>query len=319
MKNTFFSLCLLLALSASAQKGPINVEIPVFFEGDTVHGSLVASYPLGSRKLRKQAVVIFIPGSGPTDRNGNSAMMRGPNDAFLQLADSLLVRGIASYRYDKPGVGASSTSRGEEDMRFEDNARLVENIYAKLRKLGFRDIFILGHSEGSLIGMLAAQKLKVKGYISLAGAGQNTYDLLKEQLSKQLQGEMLESTLQKLDSVKQGYTVNQYNPMLHSLLRPSVQPYLHSWFHYSPQVEIAQLKCPVLILQGGRDIQVSVEDAKALKKAAPEATLSMYPDMNHVLKVVDDSQEQNMAAYSDPDFPLEPQLIRDIAAFVKDN
>lgn len=319
MKNLFLLSAFLLSLFASAQSAIIKIEQPVRFQEDTIRGTLTSSFSLDERKFGKQPLVIIIPGSGPTDRDGNSAMMAGPNNAFLQLADSLAKRNIATYRYDKPGVGASTTSKSEEEMRFEDNVEVVEAIYDRMDELGFKDVYILGHSEGSLIGMLAAQKMKVNGYISLAGAGRNTYDVLEEQLSRQLQGEMLENTMRKLDSIRQGYTVGKYNPMLGSLLRPSVQPYLHSMFRYTPTEEVSKVKHPVLILQGERDIQVSAEDAKALKAAAPEADMVLYPNMNHVLKVVDESQEQNMAAYYDPDFPLSTSLINDIEKFVKEN
>ena len=58
---------------------------------------------------------------------------------------------------------------------------------------------------------------------------------------------------------------------LMTLFRPSVQPYLISWYRYNPQEVIAKLRQPVLILQGDKDVQVSEEDAKLLKQSLPKA------------------------------------------------
>lgn len=317
-KNILLLAVLLNVLSPFAQISNHTTEwaVPLGSTGDTVRGTLVADFG-HPKKFRKCPLAIIIPGSGPTDRNGNSAMLPGPNDSYHQLADSLFAHGICSFRYDKPGVGESISAKAESQMRFEDNVEVVKAIVGEARKEGFRQIYLLGHSEGSLIGMLTAQQVEVKGFISLAGPGKSFYNILKEQLNKQLSGDMLSSTLNKIDSIKEGYNVTRYNPVLASLLRESVQPYLRSTFHYEPEEEIAKLKVPVLILQGGEDMQVSEQDAGLLKAARPQAAYHFYPQMNHVLKMTDGSEEQNRASYFDPDFPLNPKLAADIRAWME--
>ena len=320
MKNLFIALIALTVSTTSgySQKDAVRVEIeqPFMYEGDTLSGTLLSSGK-SLTNFNKLPLVIFISGSGPTDRNGNSILVEGPNNSFLQLADSLLKRGVASYRYDKLGIAQSQMSKTENELRFEDNYKVTLAAIDKMKDLGFKHIVIMGHSEGSLVGMLAAQNAKVEGYISVAGPAQNALETIKGQLYQSLPEEMALETYQKLDSIKQGYSITKFNPGLAALLRPSVQPYLKSYFAYTPTEEIKKLKVPILIIQGGRDLQVPQAEGDALYFAVPEATYKVYPKMNHVLKQVDDTQEQNIASYGDADFPLDKNMVKDIANWIK--
>ena len=292
-----------------------EVEKTFVWKKDTLSGTLLSKGKKIS-KIHKLPIVLFISGSGPTDRDGNSKMAQGPNNSFSQLADSLLKHGIASYRYDKLGVGKSQYSGDEEDMRFGNNVEVALNAVKKLQDLGFKKIFIAGHSQGSLVGMLAAQKGDVDGFISMEGSAANAFDLMSEQLNKVLPEPMRASTIRKLDSIKNGYTVTSYSPMLASLLRKSLQPYLVSYFSYTPTEEITKLNIPVLIIQGGRDLQTTTKEGENLRDASTQYDYLFYENMNHVLKQVDESQQQNLAAYSDPDFPLPKTLANDLAAWI---
>ena len=300
-----------------AQSGKIEIEQAVYLNKDTIHGSLLTGFPLDLKMNKKTALAIIIPGSGPTDRNGNSAMMPGPNDAYKLLADSLLQYDIASYRYDKLGIGASSTNMEESEMRFSLNIDMVEAIYNKMSELGFRKIYLIGHSEGALIASMAAQKLKLDGIVLIAGAGRSFYELLDEQLKTQFSADIHRSTMHKLDSIKQGFTVENKNFMLESLLRKSIQPYLNEMLNLDPAQELSKVGVPVLLIQGEKDLQVSMDDLSKLKSARPDAGVKVYPNMNHVLKSVKTPQE-NQASYSDPDFRIEASLARDIGSFIRD-
>jgi len=315
------TLVFILALTAGLQvaaQDRIEIEQPVVLEGDTVYGSLLSQYPLSERKMKKQPLLIIVPGSGPTDRDGNSALSPGKNNAYQQLADSLLVSGIASFRYDKPGIGKSKLSKGEDQLKFEDNVSVISAIVQKMENLGFKDIIIAGHSEGSLSGMLAAQHNDVEAYISMAGMGTNMKEVILGQLEKQLGDSLMTETRADMDSIQMGETVKDFHPMLFSLLRPSVQPYLFSAFQYNPAEEIKELEIPVMIIQGGNDLQVTEEEGKKLKEANSEAQYYFYPEMNHVLKTTDGSAKQNHAAYMDPDFPLHQQMLVDLRDFILD-
>ena len=260
-------------------------------------------------------VILIIAGSGPTDRDGNNPVMT--NNSLRLLAEGLQVQGIASLRYDKRGI-AASTSAGEkeEDLRFENYVEDAVKWVQQLREDDrFGQVIILGHSEGSLIGMMAAARTKADMFISLAGVGRPAGDILREQLSSQppLVTAMTDPII---DTLEMGRTVDSVNPMLNSLFRASVQPYLISWFKYDPAKEIAKLDCPVLILQGTTDIQVKVEDAEMLASAYPEGEKVILEGMNHILKDAPADRMANLQTYSDPDLPLKEGLVEGIAAFI---
>lgn len=184
----------------------------------------------------------------------------------------------------------------------------------------FTGITVVGHSEGSLIGMLACKdRPKVKGFVSLAGAGRPAYELIEIQVTAQkLPEAMLKEVASINESLKGGKEVTDVPVYLQSLFRASVQPYLISWYKYNPQTIIAALKVPVLIVQGKTDIQVSVEDAELLKKACPAARFLLIDRMNHVLKDCDvTDQQQQLAVYTNPSLPVNTILISSVSSFIK--
>ena len=194
-------------------------------------------------------------------------------------------RCIATLSSIKRELLCPAATKKERDLRFEDYVTDVQGWIDQLSEDSrFSDVFVLGHSEGSLIGMLASvDNPKVKGFISLAGAGRPAYDIIEEQLSGQ-PAEVRHLVKSINDSLKAGKEVSNIPMGLMTLFRPSVQPYLISWYRYNPQEVIAKLRQPVLILQGDKDVQVSEEDAKLLKQSLPKAQFQILKDMNHVLK-----------------------------------
>ena len=302
------SVSVLLTVLPSTGWGQTVADLPIVL--DTGSGKIDGSLRMPeSASKGKVPVVLLIAGSGPTDRDGNSAGGKGSNNLKM-LAGSLAQAGYASVRFDKRGIAASRAAlTTESDIRFDsyvnDAADWLRMLKADPR---FSDVGIAGHSEGSLIAILAAQKLAVKVVISIAGPAQNAADLLRQQLAGKLPPELAEKNEELLSSLQAGKTYAEVAPELLSLYRPSVQPYLISWFHYLPSQEIAKLSVPVLILQGDKDIQVSAAQAEALKKARPDAVLAIIPGMNHVLKIVGDDQAKQMASYRDPELPLAPAL-----------
>lgn len=260
-------------------------------------------------------VVLIIAGSGPTDRDGNNSQMQ--NNSLKMLADSLLQHGIASLRYDKRGIEMSKEAGlDESDLRFEHYIADAEGWAGMLlHDKRFSKVWIAGHSEGSLIGMIAAKHSGVHGFISLAGSGRTAAELLKEQLST-LPGETKDQACRAIDSLKAGKTVSSFPPSLFMLLRPSIQPYLISWFKYDPAIEITKLEIPILILQGTTDIQVSVKDAELLSNARPDASLEVIRGMNHILKNAGPLRAENLATYSDPFLPVNQELVKKMTEFI---
>lgn len=309
-KLILFLIFCFFSLGLQAQEEEVNITVP----GGNVYGTLLL--PENRTSI---PVVLLIAGSGPTDRDGNNPMMK--NNSLKMLAEALQANGIASLRYDKRGIAASHNNIAEKDIRFNDFVEDAKTWIDFLKKdTRFHSILIAGHSEGSLIGILAAQENPaVRKFISLEGAGLPMATVLRKQLASQptqIQ-EMCHPILEKL---QKGDTVGNVSPLLYSLFRPSVQPYLISFFKYDPAQEMARLTIPSLIVQGTYDIQTSLEDAEALAKANPKAEKVTIPKMTHLLKDADseDKIAQLSTVYSQPDLPLNTTLVETIVRFIKE-
>lgn len=285
----------------------------------TPTGTIYGTLELPSAKT-PVPVVLIIAGSGPTDRNGNSKALPGQNNSLKYVADGLASHGIASLRYDKRAIGESAAAAAkEDDLRFDmyvdDAAAWIKQLRADKR---FSTVSVAGHSEGSLIGMIAARQAGADGYISLEGAGRKPQAILVEQLTPQLPAEMLATTKHLLDLISAGAppdTTTVPAPLM-GLFRPSVRPYMISWFKYDPAVEISKLKVPALIVQGTTDIQTSMTDANALAAGYPAGRFLTVEGMNHVLKTAPPGRGEQMPAYTDPSIPVVPRLIDEMSSFV---
>ncbi len=269
-------------------------------------------------KGEKTPVVLIIAGSGPTDRDGNS-VLGVKADSYKMISQTLAQNGISSLRYDKRGIAKSRAAmKSESELTFEMYINDVVNWVNLLKNDSrFTSVYILGHSEGSLIGMVAALRTGAAGFISVAGAGKPADQILQEQLKTKLPFNLLIENNRILDSLKAGKTVSNVDPALASLYRPSVQPYMISWLRYDPSKVIAQLKTPTLIVQGTTDLQVTVEDARLLSGAKPDAKLLIIENMNHVLKESSADPQQNMATYTNPGLPLKAELVKGVISFIK--
>jgi pimeloyl-ACP methyl ester carboxylesterase len=271
-------------------------------------------------------VVLLIAGSGPTDRDSNSPVPVGgkpvQGSPFRILADSLARQGIAVARYDKRYSGTNAMVVGlaikQVDHRFEyyvnDAVGFIRQLQADKR---FSRVVVAGHSEGSLVGMLAATKTNADAFISLSGPGHNIADAIRPQLAG-LPEAQRDRAYRDLDSLRAGQTVREPPMMLMSLFGPSIQPYMMSWMKYDPAVEIKRFRGPVLLINGKRDIQTGVVEAEALKAARPDAQLLLYPNMTHMLKNADgETTADNLKTYHDPARPLTPGLATEIAQFAR--
>ena len=280
----------------------------------TLAGTLLV--PPASGKL---PVALIIAGSGPTDRDGNSAVPGFHNDSLKLLAEALGRQGIASLRYDKRGVKASRPAvMSESAQRFDD---LVDDAEAWIARLKadprFSQVVVIGHSEGSLIGMLAAPRAGASALVSVAGIADGVNTVLRRQLAGKLPPDLAADAERIMAALEHGQTVSDVPPALAMLFRPSVQPYWISMLKYAPAQQLAALRMPALIVQGTSDTQVSVDQAEKLKAAKPDAVLVVIPDMNHTLKQATLDPLQQKAAYGDPSLPLHPKLVPAIVDFVR--
>jgi pimeloyl-ACP methyl ester carboxylesterase len=289
-------------------------EVTLDIGSGVLHGTI-----LTPTKIATPPIVLIIAGSGPTDRNGNSQIGSGHNDSLRLLAQALAASGIASLRYDKRGVGGSRGAlRNESDVRFDD---LVDDAAGWVHQLQaghrYSTVTIIGHSEGSLIGMLATQKSHANAFVSISGPARRASEVLRDQLRSKLTPQLADESEVILRALENGKQVDNIPAALMPLYRPSVQPYLISWLRYTPTEVVGNLSVPVLIVQGTTDIQVGVEEAKALKKAQPHAELANVEGMNHVLKIVPADDWKQLASYTDPSLPIAPDLVTDLVRFVQ--
>ena len=302
--------------AASTSVDPALTESPIVLK--TLSGSIHGTLTMPKNSSGKLPVVLIIAGSGPTDRNGNSPKLDLETNTYKELAEGLGKNGIASVRYDKRMIGESVTQNKEADLRFDD---YVDDAVGLIQMLDqderFSKVIVIGHSEGSLVGMLACRDQPVKGFISLAGAGQQADKIMTEQMKSKPQY-MQDEFKTLLDSLKKGKTIDNIDPRMYSIARPSIQRYLMSWFRNDPAKVIKSLKIPILIIQGNTDLQVAVTDAERLKKAKYDATLIVIPNMNHVLKDAPADRDQNLATYNKPDLPLKAELVPDIVKFINE-
>jgi pimeloyl-ACP methyl ester carboxylesterase len=268
-------------------------------------------------------VVLIIPGSGPTDRDGNSPL--GVKAApYRLLAASLAERGVSSVRTDKRGLFGSRAAQADANkVKIADYVVDTHQWVASIRKAtGAKCVWLLGHSEGGLIALSAAQRPKdICGVIAVAAVGRRFGMVMREQLrANPANAPILAPALSAIDTLEAGKRVDSAAlpaPLL-PLFNDSVQPFLIDLFAENPSGLAASLKVPLHIVQGDKDIQVTVEDAQALAAAQPKARLTILPGVNHVLKVPSGADRAaNLAAYADSSLPVAPSVVEAIVGAVK--
>lgn len=271
----------------------------------------------------KAPVVLIVPGSGPTDRDGNNPL--GVAAApYRLLAEGLANKGVSTVRIDKRGLfGSKSAVTDPNKVTLSDYAEDVHHWVAAIRdRTGTSCVWVLGHSEGGLVALVAAQEPKdICGVILVSTPGRKLGDVLREQLkANPANAPLLDSALAAIASLEAGKTVDATNmhPALQRLFAPQVQGFLIDMMSRDPAKLAASIERPVLIVQGERDVQVSPADADALAAGQPRAKLLIIPGMNHVLKdVQSDDRAANLATYGNPDLPIDLKIVEAIADFAK--
>ncbi len=308
MKNTFLILLFFFGIIATAQnKKYISEDLSIT---PLIDGTLQTPEVNG-----KLPLAIIIGGSGPTDRNGNQQMV--VNNSLKFLAEGLYDNEIATFRYDKRIVKQmKQRTINEKNIRFGDfidDAVAVLEYFKKNKR--FSKIYIIGHSQGSLVGMVAAQG-GADGFVSIAGAGQEIDDVIVDQLAKQAPG-LVDNARTSFDDLRANGVAYNYSPGLASIFRKDIQPFIYSWMQYDPKVEIAKLNIPILIINGDKDTQVQVSEAELLKNAKPDAEYLIIPKMNHIFKEIEGNDLENSKSYNIYNLPVMPELINTVSDFIK--
>lgn len=271
-------------------------------------------------------VVLIVPGSGPTDRDGNSPLGVTATPYAL-LARALAKRGIPSVRIDKRGMyGSAGAVSDPNDVTIagygDDLLAWAEAIREKLPgATGTRCVIPLGHSEGGLVALAAMDRLAAPcGLVLVSAPGRPLADVMSQQLrDNPANAPFVEAAEAALQSLERGERVDAsaLPAALQPIFPPQVQGFLIDVFSHDPAGLIADLQVPVLVVQGTRDVQVPEDDARRLADAATQAELAILPDVNHALKIVlSDRMADNIATYSDPNLPIAPVVVRTIAEFV---
>jgi len=262
----------------------------------------------------KPDLAIIIAGSGPTNRNGNQNFLK--NNSLKKLAEGLTNNGIATFRYDKRIVKQIRENNVDKNMMFDDFVSDASAVLDYFKEKGtYNKIYIIGHSQGSLVGMLIA-KDKADGFISLAGAGNNIGDVIIEQVAKTAPM-FNKETERVIASLKEGKTTTDYPIALASIFNIDLQPFMINWISHNPSEIIKELKMPVLIINGTKDLQVSVDEAKVLKEANEKAEILLIENMNHVLFEIEGGDLENSKSYNESFRAISPKLLTSITAFMK--
>ena len=163
--------------------------------------------------------------------------------------------------------------------------------------------------------MLAA-KDRADGFISIAGVAKPIDSVLTEQIALQMPG-LKENVEQAFGEMRAAGSTSSYNPVLESIFRPSVQPFILSWMKYHPREEIAKLEIPVLLINGSNDLQVEETEARQLQEAQPEAELLILENMNHILRKIEGDDLVNSKSYNEAQLPLHPDLMPKLVEFIE--
>ena len=264
--------------------------------------------------ITKPNLVIIIGGSGPTDRNGNQNFLR--NNSLKKLAEALSNNQIATFRYDKRIVKQIRTGNIDRNIMFDHfvtDAISVINYFKT--KNTFNHIYILGHGQGSLVGMLAAED-NADGFISVGGVGQSIDNVILEQIEKTYPVYSNEAK-SVFNSLRNGQKTKEYPAELASVFNMEIQSFMMNWMQYNPQEEIKKLQMPILIINGTKDLQVDFKEATLLHEANTNSTMKLIENMNTVLVPIEGDNLDNSKSYDETFRKISPQLIQEITDFIK--
>ena len=261
----------------------------------------------------KSPLIIWVHGSGNVDRNGNQEPIIKAND-IKQFRDSITKNGVSFFSYDKRTANKKNMPSLLKGVNFSDYVSDVKKVINHFKDdKRFTKIVLLGHSQGSLVAMLASKN--TQKFISVAGPSLSADKAIIKQIHDK--APFLDSiTKAHFKALSKTGKVETINPMLLSVFAKPNQSFLKSWIQYNPTEEINKLNTPVLIINGDKDLQVKTEEALALNSANSKSKLVIIENMNHVLKDIQ-KDENNMNSYYSAEFPLSKKLIKTIVSFVK--
>jgi pimeloyl-ACP methyl ester carboxylesterase len=319
-KVAFFIAALFFALQSLAQTAqgpaidPSLTETPISVK--TLVGSVSGSLVVPNNVTGKIPVVLIIADAGPTDRDGNNPKTGVNGYTYKLLANALGLKGIATLRFDKRFTGLSVTTQKESQLHiddYSDDAVVLINMLNDDPR--FSKIILFGHGEGALVSMIAYYEEPVKAIISAEGWADKAEKILNDEMKSKPQF-MIDEFKAMMDSLRKGKVTDNIDVQLYYIARPSIQQFLMSWCRYDPIRGAKKLKLPYLIIQGTTDLQVPVDNGQRFKKAKSEAEYLEVKGMNHILKDAPADPDKNAATFSNPNLPLNPEMVTGIVNFI---
>jgi dienelactone hydrolase len=264
--------------------------------------------------------VVLVHGSGPQDRDETI----GANRPFLDLARDLAARGIAVLRYEKRTHAHPGEFAGRDFTVDDETTNDAVAAIAMLRAQPGIDasrVFVLGHSQGGMLApRIATRSAQVAGLIMLAAPARRLLDLLPEQnrYLVGLDGSISDADKAALARIDAMIAAVRNGGSLASADTPLGLPaaYWRSIDAIDPVADARAAGVPLLLLQGGRDFQVTAADWSLWQAALggdPRATLRFYPSLNHL-----GIAGTGAATPQDYQVPghVDAQLVADIAAWI---
>jgi pimeloyl-ACP methyl ester carboxylesterase len=306
MRGALLAFAALVATPALAQEVPAGTEVTAPGPLGNLAGTLLDPDP-------RAPLVLIVPGSGSTDRGG----------PYRQLAEALAKRGVATLRIDKRGMFASRAAVADGNrVTITEYATDVRNwVDAARKRTGRSCVWLLGHSEGGLVVLAAAQQPEgICGVVLVSAAGRPLAAIMREQFrANPANAPLLEPLLAMVDTLEAGKHADTaaLPPPLPALFPDAVQDFMIDMFRYDPPKLAGALKLPLLVTQGDCDVQIGPDDARALAGAKPGATLAIVPGMTHVLRIAaGEGRAASIATYGDAALSVAPALVDAIAGFV---
>ena len=266
-------------------------------DGATLVGTL--SYPVGYKK-GKPPVVLMVTGSGQENRDEEIF----DHKPFLVIADYLARHGVATLRYDDRGFGKSTGGDVEHATTLDFMRDAASGVDFLRTSKQFGKVGILGHSEGGSIAFMLGAKGKVDFVISMAGIGVKGDTALTAQANN-----ILELTGQSMR-----FSTHQYR--MNAIIERS--PWLNFFIDYDPSGDISKTLCPVMAINGSRDVQVipslNLMGIKAHLKPNSKNIIKEYPSLNHLFQ---HCKTGNVLEYRMIEETISPEVLEDIVRFIK--
>lgn len=300
------------AIAAEDSSGPPAIA-ETELEADGLAGLLLDAGP-------GAPVILIVPGSGPTDRDGNNPLGVNAN-TYKHLAEQLAAQGVSTVRVDKRGMFASAGAGDPNSVTVESYAADYR-LWVRVTRAatGAPCVFLLGHSEGALMVSAAAiGQSDVCGLLLVSGAGRAFGDVLRAQLeANPANAPLLDQALAAIRELEGGRPADRkhFHPAIAWLFEPSLEGFLISVMAADPAKLARAAAVPTLVIQGTTDLQTTTADAKALAEATG-GRLAIIEGVNHVLKEAPSDPALNLTTYAVPDIPVAEPVIDAIMDFIR--